>query len=70
MSEKFPKILTEDGKSFDIPPEGSLGLLALGAVALKPWREIRKKIEAAKQAKKESEKTDNNTTTENLNNNA
>ena len=29
------------GKEFEIPSEGSLGLLALGAVAVKPWRQRR-----------------------------
>jgi len=28
----------ETGKEFEIPVEGSLGLLALGAVGLKAWR--------------------------------
>lgn len=28
---------------FRIPVEGSLGLLALGAVGLKAWREVRRK---------------------------
>ena len=26
---------------FDIPPEGSLGLLALGAVGITEWRKVR-----------------------------
>lgn len=29
------------GEVFAIPPEGSLGLLALGAIAVKPWRKSR-----------------------------
>jgi hypothetical protein len=29
------------GKELEIPPEGSLGLLALGDIAVKPWREVR-----------------------------
>ena len=29
------------GKELEIPPEGSLGLLALGDIMLKPWREVR-----------------------------
>jgi hypothetical protein len=28
--------------AFEIPPEGSLGLLALGAVGLFAWRKVRK----------------------------
>lgn len=35
------------GQTFEIPPEGSLGLLALGAVALKPWRQ--KRIESGEE---------------------
>ena len=33
---------TADGKPFDIPVDGSLGILALGAVGVKAWRERRK----------------------------
>lgn len=29
------------GKEMDVPPEGSLGLLALGDIGLKVWREAR-----------------------------
>ncbi|HUM45440.1 MAG TPA: hypothetical protein PLD84_00835 [Chitinophagales bacterium] len=36
------------GAEFVIPPEGSLGLLALGAVAMKPWRQ--KRIETGYEA--------------------
>jgi len=32
------KILTKDGREFEIPVEGSLGLLALGAVGIQAWR--------------------------------
>lgn len=32
-------IKTMDGKSYDIPVEGSLGLLALGYVGIMMWRE-------------------------------
>ena len=31
------------GKEMEINPEGSLGLLALGDIAVKPWREVRAK---------------------------
>jgi len=31
------------GKELEIPPEGSLGLLALGDIAVKAWREVRVK---------------------------
>jgi len=35
-------IITVDGKPFEPPPEGSLGLLALGWRGLLAWREQRK----------------------------
>ena len=65
MSDQPIKIKTEDGKLFDIPAEGSLGLLALGAIAVKPWREARKRAEAIKKAKQEAEKIKANKTEEN-----
>ncbi|HAE13017.1 MAG: hypothetical protein H6548_08030 [Chitinophagales bacterium] len=34
-------ITTKDGKPFAVPPEGSLGLLALGHVGLMAWRQSR-----------------------------
>ena len=36
-----PKPEPQPGDVYEIPPEGSLGLLALGAVGLKAWREVR-----------------------------
>ncbi len=41
-----PELKTPNGKAYDIPAEGSLGLLALGYVGLMAWRA--KKIEIAK----------------------
>jgi hypothetical protein len=35
-------VTTPDGKPFDIPKDGSLGLLALGYRGLMAWREARK----------------------------
>ena len=46
------------GKQHEIPVEGSLGLLALGAVGLKAWR-----LRRAEEQKKKSEKKDNGKTT-------
>lgn len=40
-------IKTEKGKKFDVPVEGSLGLLALGAAGLAAWRKKRKAEKAA-----------------------
>ncbi|HIE02847.1 MAG TPA: hypothetical protein EYP59_21625 [Thiotrichaceae bacterium] len=36
------KFISPEGKEMDIPPEGALGLLALGAVGIKAWRQARK----------------------------
>lgn len=30
---------------YEIPPEGSLGLLALGAAGIRAWREKKKQVE-------------------------
>lgn len=48
------KNLKEVPKQFEVPAEGSLGLLALGAVGLKAWRKARN--ESIKKARKENEK--------------
>ncbi len=42
MTEQTLKFHTETGEVFEIPPEGLLGLLALGAVGVKAWREKRR----------------------------
>ncbi|MBK9730641.1 MAG: hypothetical protein IPO83_05035 [Chitinophagaceae bacterium] len=42
MPEEEKKIIPPAQSAvFELPPEGSLGLLALGAVAVKPWRQKR-----------------------------
>jgi len=38
------KIITQDGEEIEIPVEGSLGLLALGAVGIKAWRKKRREM--------------------------
>ena len=35
------KLISPDGEKMDVPPEGMLGLLALGAVGIKAWRQAR-----------------------------
>ncbi len=37
-------IFTKDGKKFDIPAEGSLGLLALGAAGVQLWRKKQREV--------------------------
>ncbi|HCK21370.1 MAG TPA: hypothetical protein DHW15_04180 [Bacteroidetes bacterium] len=56
-TKKHIQIVTKDGQPFPVPPEGSLGLLALGYVGLVAWRQVRtafiqqmKEAEAAKAA--------------------
>ncbi len=67
MAEHIKIIDASKNLPFDIPPEGSLGLLALGAVAMKPWRQkridsgseqkllerVKKEVEEAKQRQQE-----------------
>ena len=48
MMEETDKQVTENTGPFEIPAEGSLGLLALGAVGVKPWRQ--KRIESGFEA--------------------
>ena len=43
------------GQPYEIPFEGSLGLLALGAVGLKAWRNKRKEILEAQLKKEDGE---------------
>ncbi len=38
------KILTKEGKEFEVPAEGSLGLLALGAVGIQAWRKKQREM--------------------------
>ncbi len=55
-SEKL-KLISPDGEKMDVPPEGMLGLLALGAVGIKAWRQARKEAgEPSHWEKKPSEK--------------
>ncbi|HPD65302.1 MAG TPA: hypothetical protein P5050_06430 [Bacteroidia bacterium] len=43
QSDKITIRDKQTGQPVEIHPEGSLGLLALGAVGVKAWREARKK---------------------------
>jgi len=45
----MPTFRTEDGKAFEVPEEGSLGLLALGYVGLMAWRQKRQEAMAERQ---------------------
>lgn len=41
-------ITTKEGELFKVPPEGSLGLLALGYKGLIAWRQARRQFQKAK----------------------
>lgn len=45
----------ENGNEFTTPPEGNLGLLALGHIGLIEWRKARQKQQMNKQNNKEKE---------------
>lgn len=52
---KFPNLLdldfkTNEGVNFDVPPQGSLGLLALGDIGVIAWRQAREKAHQEKLA--------------------
>ena len=42
------------GTKFEIPVEGSLGLLALGAVGLRAWRKVRKEANQQQQSENDN----------------
>ncbi len=50
---QFPNLLgldfkTDEGAAFDVPVQGSLGLLALGDIGLMVWRQAREKARQEK----------------------
>lgn len=50
MKNQNIELKTEHGEAFDIPEDGSLGLLALGYIGVMLWREKRQQIQLEKQA--------------------
>lgn len=57
MENKNVKIVAKENQEAAIIPEsGNLGLLALGAVGMKLWREARDKIEKEREEAKSTEK--------------
>jgi len=44
------KLKTETGEAFEVPEDGSLGLLALGYVGVMLWREKRREMEEKRAA--------------------
>ncbi|MEM6336726.1 MAG: hypothetical protein AAF752_09165 [Bacteroidota bacterium] len=53
--------LPKAGDTYQATPQGSLGLLALGAVGLRLWRQARAEAEAAAQEDKPSPASDAST---------
>jgi hypothetical protein len=51
-------ITKEDGskEEFSIGPEGSLGILALGAVGIKAWKQAKAKVRKEKKLQNKKEK--------------
>lgn len=50
MENQEPQLINaETGEAFDIPEEGSLGLLALGYQGIMLWRAKKKEIQQARQ---------------------
>ena len=47
---------TKDGQKFDVPVQGSLGLLALGDIGLMAWRQKKLQVYQEMQKQKEQEK--------------
>lgn len=54
LQEKKVVITTSDGKPFIVPPQGSLGLLALGYVGLIAWRKARRNYNDMLRARKQN----------------
>jgi hypothetical protein len=54
MNNKENKILM-DGKEFQVPPGGTLGVLALGSVGVRAWKLAKKKYELEQIEKNEKE---------------
>ena len=49
------------GDKYEIPVEGSLGLLALGHIGLKLWRDKKAEVAATNKATQEKTNTENTT---------
>ena len=43
-TKSTPTLRTPDGQPFDVPADGSLGLLALGYVGIMLWRKKRREV--------------------------
>jgi hypothetical protein len=52
MSENTKKIKPIPGKAIEIPPEGALGIMALGYKGVQMWRKVRDEAMAKADAEK------------------
>ena len=43
--ESKKPVITMDGKPFEVPPGGTLGIFALGSVGIRAWRQAKKEHE-------------------------
>lgn len=62
MDKKQPQkieITTTDGKPFQVPVEGSLGVLALGYKGLVAWRQTRRHFQKTREANKQQAENNN-----------
>jgi hypothetical protein len=59
MEQKKPQkisIITKEGQPFQVPVEGSLGLLALGYKGLVAWRQVKRQYQKARKEKQHANK--------------
>jgi len=53
--ETTKHVITMNGKPFEVPPGGTLGIFALGSVGIRAWRKAKKEYEESQQhGKKEA----------------
>jgi hypothetical protein len=56
MKNKETKSIVLKGKNYKIPPGGTLGLLALGNIGVRAWKESREKYIADNKQKEDEKK--------------
>jgi hypothetical protein len=54
-TSKEKVVITFNGKPFEVPPGGSLGVLALGNVGIKAWKKAKKAFEESEKNDKKEE---------------
>lgn len=56
MSDKQKVVITMKGEPFEVPPGGTLGVLALGNIGVRAWKAAKKAQEEQKNEKDSEEK--------------